>query len=146
MKIQKHKKGFRGYIFSKKINGNFIPQRVQNLVIREFANRKDIMFKLSSTEYNMKNSYIMLNSLLDDYIFIEGVIFYSIEQLLDDKKICLKIIKFLLNKKKIIFFALEELKISNISEFEKLNEILFIKKNSMNKKSFSKISNKLKLS
>jgi sporadic carbohydrate cluster protein (TIGR04323 family) len=146
MKIQKHKKGFRGYIFSRKINGNFIPQRVQNLVIREFANRKDIMFKLSSTEYNMKNSYIMLNSLLDDYIFIEGVIFYSIEQLLDDKKICLKIIKFLLNKKKIIFFALEELKISNISEFEKLNEILFIKKNSMNKKSFSKISNKLKLS
>ena len=146
MKIQKHKKGFRGYIFSRKIYGNFIPQRVQNLVIREFANRKDIMFKLSSTEYNMKNSYIMLNSLLDDYIFIEGVIFYSIEQLLDDKKICLKIIKFLLNKKKIIFFALEELKISNISEFEKLNEILFIKKNAMNKKLFSKISNKLKLS
>ena len=146
MKIQKHKKGFRGYIFSRKINGNFIPQRVQNLVIREFANRKDIMFKLSLTEYNMKNSYIILNSLLDDYIFIDGVFFYSIEQLLDDRKICLKIIKFLLNKKKIIFFALEELKISNISEFEKLNEILFIKKNSMNKKLFSKISNKLKLS
>ena len=146
MKIQKHKKGFRGYIFSRKINGNFIPQRVQNLVIREFANRKDIMFKLSLTEYNMKNSYIILNSLLDDYIFIDGVFFYSIEQLLDDRKICLKIIKFLLNKKKIIFFALEELKISNISEFEKLNEILFIKKNSMNKKLFSKNSNKLKLS
>lgn len=145
MKIQKHKKGFRGYIFSRKINGNFIPQRVQNLVIREFANRKDIMFKLSSTEYNMKNSYIMLNSLSDDYIFIDGVIFYSIEQLLDNKKICLKIIRFLLNKKKIIFFALEELKISNISELDQLNEILFIKKNSMKKKLFSKISNKLKL-
>ena len=146
MKIQKHKKGFRGYIFSRKINGNFIPQRVQNLVIREFANRKEIMFKLSSTEYNMKNSYIMLNSLQDDYVFIDGVIFYSIEQLLDDKKICLRIIKFLKSKKRIIFFALEELKISNISEFEKLNEILFIKKNSMKKKLFSKITNKLKLS
>ena len=59
-------KGYRGYIFSRNINGNFIPQRVQNLVIRDFADRKKIVFKLSSTEYNMKNCYIMLNSLIKD--------------------------------------------------------------------------------
>lgn len=146
MRVQKHKKGFRGYIFSRKINGNFIPQRVQNLVIREFANRKNITFKLSSTEYNMKNSYIMLSSLEDDFDSIDGVIFYSIEQLLDNKKKCLKILNFLINNKKIIFFALEELKFSNKFEFKKLNEILFIKENSMKKKLFSKISNKLKIS
>ena len=56
MKIQKYKhKGFRGYIFSREINGNYIPQRVQNLVIKDFSFRKNIFFKLSSTEYNMKN-------------------------------------------------------------------------------------------
>ena len=146
MRIQKHKKGFRGYIFSRKINGNFIPQRVQNLVIREFSNRKNIIFKLSSTEYNMKNSYIMLSSLVDDFDSIDGVIFYSIEQLLDNKKNCLKILNLLISNKKTIFFALEELKISNMLELKKLNEIIFIKENSMKKKIFSRISNKLKLS
>ena len=32
--------GYRGYIFSKEIGGNFIPQRVQNLVIKDYANKK----------------------------------------------------------------------------------------------------------
>lgn len=139
-------KGYRGYIFSRKINGNFIPQRVQNLVIREFANRRKIIFKLSSTEYNIKNSFIMLNSLIQDYKFIEGVIFYSIEQLLDDEEKCLKNLRFLLKKKKIIYFALEELKVSNRNQCDKLDQILAIKKSSMNKKSISQIFIKLKLS
>ena len=34
-------KGFRGYMFSREINGNFIPQRVQNLVIKDFAVRNN---------------------------------------------------------------------------------------------------------
>ena len=97
-------KGYRGYIFSRKINGNFIPQRVQNLVIRDFALKKKIFFKLSSTEYNMENCYIMLNSLIKDINKIDGIIFYSIEMLADDKKKTLKLIDFFIKKKKNIFF------------------------------------------
>ena len=43
MSTQKSKKvlSCRGYIFSRKINDNFIPQRVQNLVIKDFAKRKN---------------------------------------------------------------------------------------------------------
>ena len=85
-------KGYRGYIFSRSINQNFIPQRVQNLVIRDFATRKKIFFKLSLTEYNKKNCYIMLNSLIKDVNKIDGIIFYSIEMLPTDKKEALKLI------------------------------------------------------
>ena len=45
-----------------------------------------------------------------------------------------------------IYFALEELKVSNIQQFKKLNEILFIKKNSMKKTLIPKLLNKLKFS
>ena len=46
MNILKSKKGegYRGYIFSRKINDNFIPQRVQNLVIKDFAKEKNFFF------------------------------------------------------------------------------------------------------
>ena len=64
-------------------------------------------------------------------IIIDGVIFYSIEQLIDDKINSLKLIKFLIDKKKIIFFALEELKITKNENYKVLKDILFIKKNSM---------------
>ena len=121
-------KGYRGYIFSRKINGNFIPQRVQNLVIRDFALKKKIFFKLSSTEYNMENCYIMLNSLIKDINKIDGIIFYSIEMLADEKKKTLKLIDFFIKKKKTIFFAVEELKLSSKNDLKKIKEILLIKK------------------
>ena len=127
-------KGYRGYIFSRSINQNFIPQRVQNLVIRDFAYRKKIFFKLSLTEYNMKNCYIMLNSLIKDINKIDGIIFYSIEMLPTDKKEALKLIDLFLKKKKSLYFALEELKVSSKKDLMRIKEILMIKKNHMKKK------------
>ena len=55
--------GYRGYMFSREIKGNFIPQRVQNLVIKDFCKRKNLFFKLSSAEYIMENSFLMLKSI-----------------------------------------------------------------------------------
>ena len=127
-------KGYRGYIFSRSINKNFIPQRVQNLVIRDFAYRKKIFFKLSLTEYNMKNCYIMLNTFLKDINKIDGIIFYSIEMLPTDKKEALKLIDLFQKKKKILYFALEELKVSSKKDLMRIKEILMIKKNYMKKK------------
>jgi len=124
-------KGYRGYIFSRNINGNFIPQRVQNLVIRDFAFRKKIFFKLSSTEYNMKNCYTMLNTLIKDINKIDGIIFYSIEMLPDNKNEVLKLISLFLKKNKMLYFAVEELKVSSKNDLKKIEDILSIKKNYM---------------
>ena len=133
MKNQKqinNEKGFRGYIFSRAIGANFIPQRVQNLVIRDFAERNKIFFKLSSTEYNMKNCFLMLNSLIKNIKNIDGIIFYSIEMIFELKKIN-EIFKKLLLEKKTIYFALEEIKVSSPNDIKKINRILKIKKDSM---------------
>ena len=46
-----------GYISSREIDGNIIPQKVQNLVIRDYAERYNMNLLLSSTEYKMKNSF-----------------------------------------------------------------------------------------
>ena len=129
MSTQKYKEpsGFRGYIFSRSINGNFIPQRVQNLVIKDFANRKNLFFKLSSTEYIMNDCYLMLNALIKELKSLQGVIFYSFEMLPTSKKKREELIKKILLKKKILYFALEEIKISNIKDFKKLNTILKLK-------------------
>ena len=58
--------GFRGYIFSRKIDSNFIPQRVQNLVIKDYCERNNLFFKLSATEYKMQNCYLMFNTLIQE--------------------------------------------------------------------------------
>ncbi len=129
-KLVSNKKGFRGYIFSRSIADNFIPQRVQNLVIRDFAERNKIFFKLSSTEYNMNNCFLMLNSLIKNIKKIDGVIFYSIEMIVDLKKID-NFFKKIFKEKKVVYFALEEIKVSSIKDLNKIKQILKIKKYSM---------------
>jgi sporadic carbohydrate cluster protein (TIGR04323 family) len=129
MMTRKLKKlGFRGYIFSRKIDGNFIPQRVQNLVIKDYCQRKKLFFKLSATEYKMEHCYLMLNSVLKDIKKINGIIFYSLFMLPEEKKDRDNLIIKILKKNKEIHFAVEEIEIKSIKNIKDLNNILMIRK------------------
>ena len=35
-------KGWRGYIFSREIGGQLLPHRVQNVILRDYAQKKNI--------------------------------------------------------------------------------------------------------
>ena len=132
MNTRKSKKaeGYRGYIFSRNINENFIPQRVQNLVIKDFARRKNFFFKLSLTEYIMKESYLTLGALVKESKTLEGVIFYSYEMLFDNVSFCRDILLKIVKNKKSIHFALEEFHVKNNADIKNLLKIIQIKKNS----------------
>lgn len=121
---------FRGYISSRPINGNTIPQSLQNLKIRDFANTKEINFKLSITEYKMKNSFFGLNSLKKEIKSLGGVIFFSIHQLPSQKNLRTNFLKFFINQNKRIFFALEDIELKSLLDIEEIEMIFFISKNS----------------
>ena len=70
-------KKFRGYISSRKINGNFIPQKLQNLALRDFANSNNIDFQLSGTEWIIKKSYLMIRSIVSNSSKIDGLLFLA---------------------------------------------------------------------
>ena len=89
---------YRGYISSRSINNNIIPQSLQNLKIRDFAKNNNLDYGLSITEYRMKNSYYALNSLKNEIKSIDGVIFFSIYQLPESNSIRKKFLKFFLKK------------------------------------------------
>ncbi len=84
MKIDFKKIGFRGYISSSHINGNCIPQHVQNIVIRDYAEKNNLLYKLSASEYIIENCTMILENLTYELNKIEGIIFYSIFQLPND--------------------------------------------------------------
>ena len=56
--------GFRGYVSSRSLLGQRAPQRVQNLVIRDYCERNELMYLLSAVEYVMDDCYAMLEKLL----------------------------------------------------------------------------------
>lgn len=110
---------FRGYISSRDINGSFYPQNIQNLIIRTFCKEKKINLQLSGTEWNVKDSFLMLRSVIEEKS--DGIIFFSIYQILENLEMFKILTNKILNKKKVMIFCLENISISNKKE---LNNII----------------------
>ena len=94
---------FKGYISSREMsNKSSIPQKVQNLVIRHACQERDFNYLLSATEYNMKNCYLILNQTIKDLIKhkINGIAFYSIDQLPENFSQANKILNSIVSSKK----------------------------------------------
>ena len=122
---------FKGYISSRKLNdGNYIPQKVQNLVIRSACEDNNYKFSLSATEYGMKGSYLILNQILKDLKKnkYDGIAFYSIEQLPTEIQKIKLIFETIVKKKKIILFSLENILVKNKKNLINVLEIIKIKK------------------
>jgi sporadic carbohydrate cluster protein (TIGR04323 family) len=70
--------GYRGYIVSRPVRGSHFPQRVQNLVVRDYAARRNLPFRLSVTEYAMPGCTMMFESLLDELDALDGIVLFSL--------------------------------------------------------------------
>jgi sporadic carbohydrate cluster protein (TIGR04323 family) len=71
-------KGYRGYVASRETMAGRAPQHVQNIVIRDYARRKNKTYLLSAVEYTMAGSYLVLEDLVDNIDHVDGLILYSI--------------------------------------------------------------------
>lgn len=122
------KKKMRGYIFSRSFFGERVPQHIQNIILKDYCDKNNFEFLLSSTEYIKDNCHMMLKQVLKEIKSIDGILAYSLFQLPIDNKEREKLYKKILSEKKEIHFCVENLKISNISEVEKIENIWQIKK------------------
>ena len=76
----------------------------------------------------MKSSYSMLKSSLNEIKKIDGMVFYSLMMLPDDKNLRNLVFKSFINKKKQLYFALENKKLSTKKDINYIEDILMIKK------------------
>ncbi len=118
----------RGYIYSRAFQGERVPQHVQNLVIRDFCNKHNFQYLLSSAEYAMDGSSMMLHQITKELQKIDGIVAYSIFQLPENNLERNNFLNNILEQKKIIFFAVEGLKVLDIKTKNNIEEIWKIKK------------------
>jgi sporadic carbohydrate cluster protein (TIGR04323 family) len=121
-------KKVRGYNFSRSFMGERVPQHVQNIVIKDFCQKNKLNFLLSVTEYSMKNSFYILNQLVDNMSGIQGIVAYSVFQMPYDNSKRENFFKKILKKRKEIFFACENLKISSHKDIIRIGKLWNLKK------------------
>ena len=117
----------KGYIFSREFHGERVPQAIQNMTIRNYCIKNNFYFLLSTTEYSMKNSNLMLLKTLHELKKIDGIVAYSIFQMPNDNNMRIKIYDGLLSKKKELHFALENMVLKKKEDIEILENLWKIK-------------------
>lgn len=120
-------KGWRGYIFSRAIGGQIIPHRVQNLVIRDYCQKKGLLFLLSAVEYAMPDCFMILESLLEECQQLEGLILYSTHMLPPDP-LRHQLYQHLLERGCGLRFALEDLEITQARDVAQIEDLIMCRK------------------
>ena len=118
---------YRGYISSRPFLGERVPQSVQNLVIRDYCKRNKLNYLLSSVEYIPEGKYLILNGILKDLHNIDGIVAYSLLQLPKDTLQRKKIYEIIINNKKSIHFALEQIFIKTFWDICRVENIWMVR-------------------
>ena len=129
------KKRIRGYVSSNSIFNTDVPQQIQNMAIRDYCQR-NLHYLLSATEYAIQDSCFILNGVVTDSRFIDGLAAYSLFQMPTNEKIRINIYKTLIKKNRSIHFVMENLKIEKKLDIQTV-ETLYRIKASINKNSAS---------
>ena len=108
--------------------GERAPQHVQNIVIRDYCNKKNFNYLLSSTEYAMENSSIILRQLISELSAIDGIVAYSVFQMPEDNDERTSIFNKILTSKKEIHFAVEGLSLYDDNSCDSIESIWQVKK------------------
>ena len=122
------KKEFRGYISSRSFMEERAPQHVQNIIIRDYCNKKNIHYLLSATEYAIEDSILILKQLINDLYLVDGIVAYSVFQMPEDDTERQNIFGKILSLNKEIHFAVEGLSLHNNNTFHQIESIWQVRK------------------
>jgi sporadic carbohydrate cluster protein (TIGR04323 family) len=120
--------GHRGYIGARPLNGSRTPQHVQNIVIRDYAKRRNLQYLLSAVEHIMPGSYMILEDLLDELPRLNGIICYSIFMLPPDPAKRLDIYQRVLSAGRDLHAAVEEISLATKDDIQRVEDVLMVQK------------------
>ena len=120
-------KKLRGYIFARPFMGERAPQHVQNIILRDYCTKKGHELLLAATEYAMPDSFMILESVLDDLASVDGIVFYSLYQLPTHPDQRMSVYSRALDAGKSLHFAVEGMSIFKQEDVDSVEQCLLVK-------------------
>ena len=108
--------------------GERVPQHVQNIVIRDYCSRHGFEYLLSAAEYAMDDCHLVFEQIMEKIADIDGIVLYSLYQLPFSDKNREKIFKKILDEKKSLHFAVEDLSADNNDSVANVEDIWMVRK------------------
>lgn len=118
--------GFRGYIASRPVREEVTPQHVQNIVVRDYAARHALDYRLSAVEYAMPGCYLMLETVLAELPKLEGIICYSVFQLPSNARRRREVYRRVLDASASLHGAVESFALSCATDVDRLEDVFLV--------------------
>lgn len=116
-------KGLRGYIGSRPYFGQRTAQHVQNLVIRDYCQRKRQTYLLSATEYAMPGCFLVLEETVRELPAVAGIAFFSLFMLPPDADARRRLYDRVLGQGGGLHFAVEDMSIITPDDVQAIEDI-----------------------
>jgi len=108
--------------------GERVPQHVQNLVLRDYCQKKGYEYLLSATEYAMDDSFLVLQQALSEIPKITGIVAYSLFQMPESSQYRLDLLDRVIDLGGEMHFAVEGLKVTTKEELSKIEDIWLVRR------------------
>lgn len=112
-----------GYNFTAPIAGSVIPQRLQNLCIRDYTHAKGLSLAFTASEYWDYAPALMLFAQFGHGDAIRGFVFYSLQLLPADDRRRARFFQLAGERRFEVHFALEDLSLRSVAEVPALERI-----------------------
>jgi sporadic carbohydrate cluster protein (TIGR04323 family) len=116
--------GYRGYVTSRPFGQFNIPVPLQSLALRDYCQRKDLLYVLPVNENMFPHSYMVLEGMIQDLADYQGVVMYSMHMLPQRAERRQKIYDSILGQGCSLHIVLEDLVIAERQDVERIEELL----------------------
>ena len=118
-------KKFAGYINLKNLNGVLYPSSIQNIMMKDYINKKlNGIFYLSPTEILHAKFPVTLRTLISKETKVSGIVMLSSFYLPENYNIRKQIYRETIKNKKPIYFILDEMIFKNKKDIEKVENFI----------------------
>lgn len=129
MKIEtvSNRHGYRGYICARMGMGRSAPQHIQQLVMRDYCQKKGLTFLLAATEYCMPGCTMILDAVLNELDHLEGIVMYSLALFPEQKEKRMEMVRRIIEKGCTLHTAAEGHVVRNWDDAQRIEDIFVVK-------------------
>lgn len=128
--------GLRGYVTSRAFGGFSIPVPLQSLALRDYCQRRSVMYVLPVNENCFPHSYMVIESLVRDLKGYIGIVLYSMRMLPLQKSRRNAIYNQIIAQKCSMHLVLEDMVIDSVDAINRVEELFAYEKLAASSDSF----------
>ena len=120
--------GLRGYVTSRAFGGFSIPVPLQSLALRDYCQRRSVVYVLPVNENCFPHSYMVIESLVRDLRGYIGIVLYSMRMLPLQKSRRNAIYNQIIAQKCSMHLVLEDMVIDSVDAINRVEELFLYEK------------------